>query len=218
MLSDLAPFLDHTLLRPDATTAQVERLCAEALEHGFATVFVDGAHVARCAAALAGSEVRVGSVAGFPLGTSLSATKLAEATAALDRGAREIDVVQNVGALLDGDDELVRAEVAALAAACHEADATLKVILECCVLERAHKVRACELAVAAGADYVKTSTGFSTGGATAEDVSLLRATVGDGIGVKASGGIRDAATARVMLAAGASRIGTSSAVAIAGEG
>lgn len=213
----LAGFIDHTLLRADATAAEIDRLCAEALEHGFASVCVNGAWVARCAERLRGSSVAVCAVAGFPLGAMASAAKAGEARVALDDGAREIDVVAHLGALKAGDDDLVVRDLAAVAAVCRERRALLKVILETALFDDAGKARAAGLAVRAGADFVKTSTGFGPGGATLADVALLRRTVGPRIGVKASGGIRDAATARAMLAAGATRLGTSASAAIVAQ-
>ncbi|MEM6671443.1 MAG: deoxyribose-phosphate aldolase [Planctomycetota bacterium] len=214
-LGDLASTIDHTLLRPDATIADVDRLCAEALEHRFASVCVNSVWVRRCAEILAGSGVLVCTVVGFPLGASLTEVKCYEARRAIEEGACEIDMVQNVGALRSGDHEAVRADVSAVAATCHGAGARLKVILETCLLERDEIFASSEIAKAAGADFVKTSTGFSSGGATVEDVALMRSAVGPVLGVKASGGVRDEAAARAMLEAGATRIGASASVAIA---
>ena len=210
----LARMIDHTLLRPDAVLKDVQQLCGEARQHGFASVCVNGAWVAECAALLKDSGVKVCSVAGFPLGACASKVKLAEARAALDDGAAEIDMVINIGALKCGLEDLVRGEISALAQACHERGALLKVILETCLLSRAEKIKACEISREAGADFVKTSTGFSKGGATVEDIRLMRETVGPQMGVKASGGVRDFETAQAMIRAGATRIGASASVAI----
>ena len=210
----LASLIDHTLLAPDAGPAQIDRLCSEALEHRFAAVCVHGAWVRRCAQALAGSGIAVCAVVGFPLGAMASAVKLFEARQALDDGATEIDMVLAIGALKSGEYEYVQREIAAIAQLCHERAARLKVILETALLSDAQKVAACELARAAGADFVKTSTGFAQHGATVHDVALLRRSVGPALGVKASGGVRDEATARALLAAGATRLGASASVAI----
>ena len=211
---DLARTIDHTLLRPDATVADIDRLCAEALEHGFASVCVNGSWVPRCAEVLTGSDVLVCAVIGFPLGAMATDVKVYEATRAVEQGAREIDMVLAVGALAGGDEEYVQRDIAAVADACHARAARLKVILETCLLEDAQKVRACELAVAAQADFVKTSTGFSSAGATVEDVALMRRVVGSSVGVKASGGVRDRHQAQRLIEAGASRLGASASVAI----
>lgn len=215
MDGDLAGFIEHTLLRADARASDVATLCDEARAHRFAGVCVNPVHVARCAARLAGSGVRVVTVVGFPLGAHETAVKVLEAERAAEAGADELDMVLRVDALLDGDDDAVAADVRAVVRAV--APRSVKVILETALLDDARKVRGCELAGAAGAAFVKTSTGFGPGGATVADVRLMRSVVGDALGVKASGGIRDATTARAMIAAGASRIGTSSGVALAGE-
>jgi len=218
MSASLASRIDHTLLRADASAAEIDQLCVEALEYRFAAVCVNGVWVARCAQRLAGSSIAVCAVVGFPLGAMASAAKLFEARRALEDGAREIDVVQNIGALKSGDHTLVQSELAELAQLCQRSGALLKVILETALLSDAEKVHACELARAAGAGFVKTSTGFSKSGATVHDVQLMRRAVGPAMGVKASGGVRDAASARAMLEAGATRLGTSASVAIvAGE-
>lgn len=213
-LGSLGSAIDHTLLKPDATLAEIDRLCAEALEHGFASVCVNGVHVRRCAEILAGSSVRVCSVIGFPLGAMAPEVKVYEARRAIEDGACEIDMVMNVGALKSGDVAFTRRDIAGVAETCHKLGALLKVILETGLLSDPEKIAACEAAVAAGADFVKTSTGFSKGGATARDVELMRRTVGPTLGVKASGGVRDAETARAMIAAGATRLGASASVAI----
>jgi deoxyribose-phosphate aldolase len=213
-LDTLASYIDHTLLRPDATQAQIDQLCAEARAHCFASVCVNGAWVRRCAEVLSGSGVLVCAVVGFPLGAMATEAKAYEARRAIEDGACEIDMVLAVGALKSGLDDVVQRDIAAVAEVCHRLSARLKVILETGLLEDAEKVRACRLAQAAGADFVKTSTGFAKGGATVADVELMRRTVGPVLGVKASGGVRDQHTAESMIAAGATRIGASASVAI----
>ena len=210
----LAARIDHTLLDAVATAADIERLCGEALEHGFAAVCVNPLWVQRCAARLSGSAVIVCSVAGFPLGASLTEIKALEARRAVEQGAREVDMVGMLGALAGGDHAVFERDVAAVVAAA--APGGVKVILETTRLSRDHKIAGARIAVVAGAAFVKTSTGFA-GGATVEDVRLLRETVGPGVGVKAAGGIRTRAQALAMIAAGATRIGTSAGVAIARE-
>jgi deoxyribose-phosphate aldolase len=208
----IARLIDHTLLRPDAQPAQIERLCAEACEHGFATVCVNSCHVSLCHRLVEGSSVRVCTVIGFPLGAMLREAKAAEAAAAVNLGADELDMVTNIGWLKAGSDEMVVSDIHRVLDAAQQRP--VKVIIETCLLTQEEKERATRLVVDAGAAFVKTSTGFSTGGATVEDVALL-ARVGAGrIGVKASGGIRDYSTALKMIEAGATRIGTSSGVAI----
>lgn len=208
----LASIIDHTVLKANATREQVERLCDEAAEHGFASVCVNSCWVAAAAERLADSPVKVCTVIGFPLGAMSTAGKAAEATCAVADGADELDMVINVGWLLAGEDDAVRADIAAVVEAAR--GRCVKVILETCLLTPEQIVRACELSVEAGATFVKTSTGFSTGGATVEDVALMRKTVGDRCKVKASGGIHNAAEAQAMVDAGADRIGTSSGLAI----
>ncbi|MEM7305148.1 MAG: deoxyribose-phosphate aldolase [Planctomycetota bacterium] len=219
-VSDLAGYIDHTLLKPDATLAEVDQICDEALRFEFASVCVNGTHVRRCAEILAGSPVRVCSVIGFPLGAMAPEVKAYEARRAVEDGACEIDMVLNVGALKSGQDDFVRRDIAGVAEVCHRLGAKLKVILETALLTNPEKTRACELAKSAGADFVKTSTGFSKGGATAEDVALMRRAVGPTLGVKASGGVRTADDVRAMVEAGATRIGASASIAIVegGEG
>lgn len=212
---EIAQMIDHTLLRPEATAADVRRLCAEARDHGFFSVCVNPVRAALCAAELRGSPVVVCTVAGFPLGASATETKLAEAEIGLRVGAAEIDMVLDIGALKDGNHARVRSDIAALARLCHGAGARLKVIIECCLLTDEEKETACRIAVDAGAHFVKTSTGFGAGGAAVADVRLMRRVVGPQIGVKASGGIRTLDDLLAMKAAGASRIGTSAGVAIA---
>ncbi len=210
----LASLIDHTLLRADATGKEIRTLCAEARKYGFASVCVNPYWVSLAAAELTGSPVKVCTVIGFPLGASATATKVAETINALKDGATEIDMVINVGELKGGNSEAVQNDIAAVVKAAHEGGAILKVILETSLLDDDQKVLASELSKAAGADYVKTSTGFSTGGATVQDVALMRRTVGGKLGVKASGGIRTLDDVHKMVAAGATRIGASAGVKI----
>jgi deoxyribose-phosphate aldolase len=209
---DLAQYIDHTLLKADATAKQIEQLCAEARTHHFFSVCVNGSHGARARHFLEDSDVKVACVAGFPLGAVSTDAKRFETEAAVDDGAHEIDVVLNIGRLKDGDDKYILRELCDVVEAAN--DHTVKVIIETCLLTHEEKIRACELIVESGAHFVKTSTGFSTSGATIDDVKLLRQTVGPKFGVKASGGIRDTATALAMIEAGATRLGTSNGVAI----
>ena len=209
----LAAYIDHTLLKAEATEAEVKKLCAEAREHSFASVCVNPTNVALSAKLLQGSKVAVCTVIGFPLGATTPTAKSIETRDALANGANEIDMVMNVGALKSGNDDLVRRDIQAVVDAAR-GKAIVKVILETALLSKEEKVKACLLAKMAGADFVKTSTGFSSGGATVEDIALMRQTVGPEMGVKASGGIRDTATAQAMVAAGATRIGASASVAI----
>lgn len=210
----LSPKLfDHTILKADATHEDVAQVCREAVQYSFASVCVNSAYVPLAVELLVGSDVRVCCVVGFPLGMAAAEVKCYEAMWAVEHGASEIDMVINVGALKAHGDDSVREEIRKVKEACQN-KARLKVILETCLLTDEEKVRACLLAVEAGADFVKTSTGFSSGGATVEDVALMRRTVGPHVGVKASGGIRDAKTAQAMVDAGASRLGTSATVAI----
>jgi deoxyribose-phosphate aldolase len=211
---NIAALIDHTLLTPDATRAQVEQLCREAAEFHFATVCVNPTWVSVCAAALRGSSVPVCSVVGFPLGATTPDVKQYEARRAVFDGAREIDMVINMGALKSGDLRLVERDIEAVVSVCRDAGALSKVILETALLTDEEKTTACVLAKAAGADYVKTSTGFGPGGATAADVALMRHVVGAEMGVKASGGVRDRAALQAMVAAGATRIGASAGVRI----
>jgi deoxyribose-phosphate aldolase len=213
----LARRIDHTLLKADATQEQVEKLCGEARQHGFATVCVNPYWVDLCARLLAGSETAVCTVAGFPLGATPPEVKAFEAVRVVDDGATEVDMVMNVGALKSRDHRLVARDVAGVVDACHPQGARVKVIIEAALLTDEEKVKACVLARAAGADYVKTSTGFGPGGATAADVALMRRVVGPGMGVKAAGGVRDLQGAKAMLEAGADRIGASVGVKIVEE-
>jgi deoxyribose-phosphate aldolase len=212
----IAKCIDHTVLKPQTTEAAVRTLCQEAAQYGFASVCVNPCWVSLCADLLKGTEVAVCTVIGFPLGANIPAVKAFEAAEAIRQGATEVDMVLNVGALKDGNHALVQEDIAAVVAAA-KGKALVKVILETCLLTEEEKRIACRLAKAAGADYVKTSTGFSTGGATEADIALMRAEVGAEMGVKASGGIRDYATAQAMLRAGASRIGASAGVQIVAE-
>jgi deoxyribose-phosphate aldolase len=206
--------IDHTLLKPDATQSDIETLCRQAVEYGFASVCVNPAWVTLCARVVQGSAVRVCSVVGFPLGATVTDAKRYETERALVDGATEIDMVIHVGALKSGHRELVRSDIGAVVDTCLTAGALCKVIIEAALLLDEQKVTACTLAAAAGAHFVKTSTGFARGGATVADVALMRRIVGPDTGVKASGGIRDLETLRAMVAAGATRIGTSAGVAI----
>lgn len=208
-----AKVFDHTLLKPDATKEQVEKLCKEALEHGFASVCVNSCHAELAAKMLKGSDVKTCVVVGFPLGAMSARAKAFEAKDAVESGAQEIDMVINIGALKENDLEYVEKDIRAVKEAIQD-KAVLKVIIETCLLTEEEKVKACEIAEKAGADFVKTSTGFSSGGATVEDVMLMRKVVGDTMGVKASGGIRDYKTAVTMIEAGANRIGASSTINI----
>lgn len=215
---ELAHMIDHTLLRPEATAADIRRLCREAVQCGFFSVCVNSAWVPLAASQLAGSPVKVCTVAGFPLGAQAPQVKAFEARHALEHGAAEIDVVLAVGALKGGDDEVVLTDLVGVVQACRERGGGCKVILETALLTDEEKVRACRLAVQAGADFVKTSTGFAGGGATVADVALLHRTVAQaGVKVKASGGIRTLDDALRMVAAGAARLGTSAGVQILAE-
>ncbi len=214
---DIARTIDHTLLKPDATEDQVRVLCDEAARYHFASVCVNPGFVRLCAQLLRGSQVKVCTVIGFPLGATTSATKAFEARRAIREGATEIDMVLNVGALKSGDYQLVFEDIREVSQAAHDAGALLKVILETALLTDEEKVAACLLAKRARADFVKTSTGFSSGGATLRDVAIMRATVGPDIGVKASGGIKSYLDAVGMIEAGATRIGASAGVSIVKE-
>lgn len=207
-------YIDHTLLKPDASEAQIRQLCEEAVRYSFRAVCVNSCHAPLAARLLAGTGVTLACVAGFPLGAMSSAAKAFEAEDACRNGAGEIDMVINVGKLKDGDDAFVEADIRAVAAAAARYDAIVKVILETCLLSDEEIIKGCRLAEAAGARFVKTSTGFSSGGATVHHVALMRACVGSRLGVKASGGIRDLKTALAMIDAGASRIGASAGVQI----
>ncbi len=211
--AEVARFIDHTLLKPEATREQVDRLCAEAAEHGFYSVCVNATWVAHCARRLRGTPVKVCCVVGFPLGAMDSRSKAFEARGAIENGAAEIDMVINVGALKSGDLRAVEEDIRAVRRACRQ-NTVLKVIMENALLTDAEKVLGCQIAKKAEADFVKTSTGFSSSGATPQDVALMRRTVGPEMGVKAAGGVRSYEDALAMIAAGATRIGASSSVAI----
>ncbi|MFO1443407.1 deoxyribose-phosphate aldolase [Bacillus sp. Bva_UNVM-123] len=213
MTKTIAKMIDHTLLKADATKEQIEKLCGEAKQYDFASVCVNPVWVKQSANYLQGTDVKVCTVIGFPLGATTSETKAFETKNAIENGATEVDMVINIGALKTGDNDLVEQDIRAVVAAA-KGKALTKVIIETCLLTDEEKVRACELSVKAGADFVKTSTGFSTGGATVEDIALMRKTVGPTIGVKASGGVRSADDAKKMIDAGATRIGASSGIAI----
>ena len=213
MSQNVAGLIDHTLLKADATKEQIKVLCEEAREYNFASVCVNPTWVKYASELLEGSEVKVCTVIGFPLGATTPETKAFETKDAISNGAHEVDMVINIGALKDKDDELVERDIRAVVAA-STGKALSKVIIETSLLTDEEKVRACELAVKAGTDYVKTSTGFSTGGATVEDIALMRKTVGPDIGVKASGGVRNTSDAQNVIEAGATRIGASAGVSI----
>ncbi len=215
--ADVAALFDHTLLRPEASTADIRKLCSEAVRHNFATVVVNPANVALASALTCMGTVGVCTVAGFPLGATLRHVKAFEAEQAIRAGATEVDMVIHIGALVSRQDDAVEADIRGVVEACHARSAICKVILETALLTQEEKVLAAEIAVNAGADFVKTSTGFGAAGATPEDVALLRATVGPDIGVKAAGGIRTLTDLRNMVAAGANRIGSSSSVKILEE-
>jgi deoxyribose-phosphate aldolase len=211
---DLAQYIDHTLLKPEASQAQIGQLCHEAREYHFASVCVNPTNVKLCSQLLQGSEVEVCTVVGFPLGATPPEVKAYEAQQAIQDGATEVDMVINVGGLKSRDYELVERDIAAVARTCHNGGAILKVIIEAALLTDEEKVKACQLSQGAGADYVKTSTGFGPGGATLEDVSLMRRTVGPEMGVKAAGGIRTREDAEAMIKAGATRLGASASIKI----
>lgn len=210
----LASYIDHTLLKQNATSEQIIQLCLEAKEYQFASVCINPTHVRLSAELLRNSGVKVCTVIGFPLGANTTATKVFETQDAIQNGATEIDMVINIGALKSGDYTLVSKDIAEIANATHNGGAILKVIIETCLLSDEEKVIACLLAKQAGADYVKTSTGFSTAGATLEDVALMRKVVGPDMGVKAAGGIRNLDDAEKMIEAGATRLGASAGVQI----
>ena len=214
---DWASLIDHTLLKPDASQTEIKRLCEEAAQYHFASVCVNPTWVRACACHLQGSGVPVCTVIGFPLGATLPDVKAYEARRAIMDGAREVDMVINVGALKSDDDCLVEHDIRSVVEVAHEYDVTCKVIIETALLTEDEKVRACQAAKNAGADFVKTSTGFSKGGATVADIALMRRVVGPGLGVKASGGVKNIDDARAMVQAGATRIGASVGVKIAQE-
>lgn len=211
---EVSRYIDHTLLKPEATRSEIETLCSEARAYNFASVCVNPTWVKECAFALYGSPVKVCTVVGFPLGATLGDVKGYETRRSIFDGATEIDMVMNIGALKSGANEIVSRDIEQVVNAAHDACAIVKVILETALLTDEEKVRACQLAKEAGADFVKTSTGFSKGGATVADISLMRQTVGASMGVKAAGGVKDLASATEMIAAGATRIGASAGVKI----
>lgn len=210
---DIKSMIDHTILKPDAKKDEIQALCQEAKEFGFYAVCVNPYYVSLCKDLLEGSKVKIATVIGFPLGANTSDIKALETKKAIDDGADEIDMVINIGALKDGDYGVVRDDIKAVVEAA-KGRARVKVIIETSLLTDDEKIKACELSLEAGADFVKTSTGFSTGGATVEDVKLMKSVVKDKMEIKASGGVRDFETARKMIEAGARRIGTSSGVKI----
>ncbi|QNU66965.1 deoxyribose-phosphate aldolase [Ruminiclostridium herbifermentans] len=212
----IAGLIDHTALKPDTTREQIILLCKEAIEYKFASVCVNPCYVKLCSELLKDYSIKVCTVIGFPLGATTTATKVAEAEEAVKNGATEVDMVINVGAIKSGDYDFVRSDIAAVVQAV-EGKALVKVILETCLLTEDEKVQSCIICKEVGADFVKTSTGFSTGGATVEDIKLMRSIVKPNLGVKASGGIRDYKTAKAMVDAGASRIGASASIAIVSE-
>lgn len=213
LMINLSKMIDHTLLKADATKAEITKLTEEAKKYGFASVCIQPAWVSYASKQLSDSEVKVCTVIGFPLGANTSETKAFEAKQAIANGATEVDMVINIGALKDGDLSTVEKDIKAVVDAA-AGGALVKVIIETCLLTKEEKILACQMAVKAGADFVKTSTGFSTGGATVEDIALMRETVGETMGVKASGGIRNLNDMKSMIDAGATRIGASSGVKI----
>ena len=215
-MKKIEKLIDHTLLKPEATTAQIEKVCCEAREHGFMSVCVNSCHVKLVSGMLKGSGVKTCCVVGFPLGAMSTEAKAFEAAYCVKNGADEVDMVINIGAAKDGNWAFVEDDIRAVTEAAHEGGALVKVIIETCLLTDDEKVKACEAAMRAGADYVKTSTGFSSGGATEADVRLMRSVVGDKLGVKASGGVRTPEDAERMISAGASRLGTSNGVKLLG--
>lgn len=212
----IAGLIDHTALKPNTTKEQIKTLCNEAIEYGFASVCVNPCYVKLCSEILKDTPIKVCTVIGFPLGATTTATKVAEASEAVHNGATEVDMVINVGAVKSGDFEFVKSDIEAVVQAV-KGKALVKVILETCLLTQDEKINCCNICKDAGANFVKTSTGFSTGGATVEDIKLIRSIVKPNLGVKASGGIRDYKTALAMVDAGASRIGASASIAIVRE-
>lgn len=210
---NIAKYIDHTLLKPETKKEEIKNICQEARDHGFFSVCVNGANVALAYEQLQGTDVKVTAVVGFPLGAMTSEAKAFETKNAINNGAKEIDMVINIGELKEGNEEEVLNDIKAVVDAAGDR-AIVKVIIEACLLNNEEKILACQLAKKAGAHFVKTSTGFSTGGATVEDVQLMRETVGPEMGVKASGGVRDLKTALAMIEAGATRIGASASVSI----
>ncbi len=215
--AQVAALIDHTLLKPTATEAQIEVLCQEAMQHNFASVCINPTHVKLAAQLLRDSVVKTCTVIGFPLGANTTPVKVFETKETIKDGAEEVDMVINIGALKQGNNDLVEQDIAAVVGAAHRSDVLCKVIIETCFLNDEEKARACRLAQKAGADFVKTSTGFGGGGATVEDVALMRQTVGPTMGVKASGGVKNFADAKAMVAVGATRLGVSAGVEIVQE-
>jgi deoxyribose-phosphate aldolase len=213
---NIAKYIDHTILKPQSTVEEVKKLCMEAKEYNFASVCVNGCHTKLVSSELAGSDVKTCVVVGFPLGAMTKEAKEFETIDAIKNGADEIDMVINIGALKDKNYDLVKEDIEAVVNAA-KGKTIVKVIIETCLLSEEEKVKACEISKEAKADFVKTSTGFSSGGATVEDIALMRKTVGEDLGVKASGGVRDFKTAVDMINAGASRIGSSNSIAIVNE-
>jgi len=213
---NIAKYIDHTILKPEATAEEVKKLCREAREYNFASVCVNGCYAKLVSTELAGTEVKTCVVVGFPLGAMTKEAKAFETTQAIENGATEIDMVINVGALKEKNYAVLKEDIEAVVKAA-AGKAIVKVIIETCLLTDEEKVKACEISKEAKADFVKTSTGFSTSGATKEDIALMRKTVGENIGVKASGGVRDFKTAMDMINAGASRIGASASISIVSE-
>lgn len=212
-MNNIASMIDHTLLKPEASKAEIETLCNEAREYKFKAVCVNPFYVKLCKDLLGDTDVKIATVIGFPLGANTKEVKGFETKDAIKNGADEIDMVINIGALKDGDFETVKSDIEEVVKAA-SGSARVKVIIETALLNREEKIKACELAMEVGADFVKTSTGFSTGGATIEDVELMKEVVGDKLEVKASGGVRDLETAKAMIDKGATRLGTSSGVKI----
>ena len=212
---NIAKYIDHTALKPDVTVDQIIKLCEEAKQYGFASVCVNPIWVGFCQSLISNSSIKICAVVGFPLGANVLAIKALEARRAFEGGASEIDMVMNIGLLKSGYLAIVARDISIVRRAVPQS--ILKIIIEACLLTRNEKILACEIAKNAGADFVKTSTGFSTGGATVEDVALMRKTVGKKMGVKAAGGIKDFATAKAMLDAGANRLGCSASIAIVKE-
>ncbi len=212
-IKNIASYIDHTILKPATTKSQVMEICDEAIKYRFASVCVNPTHIELVAKKLQGTDVKACVVVGFPLGANTTQSKRTETVDVISLGAQEVDMVINIGAVKDSNWELVERDIKAVVEAA-KGKVIVKVILETCLLTDDEKIKACELSKKAGADFVKTSTGFSTGGATVEDISLMRKTVGPDIGVKASGGVRDYDTAAAMINAGATRIGASAGIAI----
>lgn len=215
-MNNIISMIDHTLLKPDATREMIKNLCLEAISYKFAAVCVNPSYVEYCKELLLETDVKVATVIGFPLGAATSDVKAMEAKDAIENGASELDMVINIGALKDKEYSYVREDIKSVVEGANK-KALVKVIIETCLLTNEEKEIACKLAMEAGADFVKTSTGFSTGGASVADVKLMKSVVGDRLGIKASGGIKDLKTAKEMIQAGASRLGTSSGVKIASE-